>query len=132
MDTFDRTFNITEQFIRENPVYVSWDHENAIAFWGLKRDGGGWELEYFCISEQCLGKVLWKADVESSDGLVQTPEYPGVPFCHQSQAIGFYEKMGAKQDGMWRSSIDGRSIPHFVYNDKQPHPSKNINVENPA
>ena len=35
MGTFDRTFNITEQFIRENPVYVSWDYENAIAFWGL-------------------------------------------------------------------------------------------------
>lgn len=124
MDTFDRTFNITEQFIRENPVYVSWDHENAIAFWGLKRDGGGWELEYFYISEQCLGKGYGKQMWNHLTDWCRRRSIPEFYFVTSPQAIGFYEKMGAKQDGMWRSSIDGRPIPHFIYNDKQPHPSK--------
>ena len=35
------------------------------------------------------------------------------------QAVGFYEKMGALQDGVSRSLIDGRDIPRFIYCIKQ-------------
>lgn len=92
MDTFDHTFNITEQFIRENPVYVSWDHENTIAFWGLKRDGGGWELEYFYISEQCLGKGYGKQMWNHLTDWCRRRSIPEFHFVTSPQAIGFYEK----------------------------------------
>ena len=54
MKTFDKNFNITEQFISDNPVYVSWIDSNPVAFWGIIPCLDGWELEYFYIDVSAL------------------------------------------------------------------------------
>ena len=36
-------------------------------------------------------------------------------FVTSPQAVGFYRKMGAVRDGETRSPVDGRPVPHFVY-----------------
>lgn len=34
---------------------------------------------------------------------------------HTGDTVGFYRNMGAVQDGETRSLVDGRPVPHFVY-----------------
>lgn len=113
MEVFDRTFNITERFILENPVFVSRQGDDPEAFWGLKQDEDGWELEYFYVAEPALGKGLGRRMWDHLTDWCRENRVYEFCFVTSPQAVGFYEKMGAVQDGMVRSAIDGRPIPHF-------------------
>ena len=73
-------------------------------------------MEYFYISEQHLGKGYGKQMWNHLTDWCRRRSIPEFHFVTSPQAIGFYEKMGAKLDGVSWSSIDGRPIPHFIYN----------------
>ena len=115
MDAFDRKFNITEEFILHHPVYVLWNDTAAVAFWGLRRDSDAWELEYFYVTEQDLGKGYGKQMWKHMTDWCKDRNIKSFHFVTSHQAVGFYEKMGAIQDGSSKSMIDGRAIPHFKY-----------------
>lgn len=85
------------------------------AFWGLKPTGGRWELEYFYVAVQALGNGYGKCMWNHMTSWCQNHQTGPIQFVTSPQAAGFYEKMGAVQDGTVPSSIDGRMIPHFVY-----------------
>jgi len=124
MDEFDRSFNITEEFLKNNPVFLMKDPDgDIVAFWGLiflpektTESGKVWaELEYFYVDVTELGyghgRKLWHHMTEwafkhqiSRIHLVTSPE-----------ALGFYDRMGAVQIGEVPSSIDGRMIPELLY-----------------
>lgn len=115
MGTFDRMFNITGPFILEHPVFVFMEQHRILAFWGMIPDRGKGELEFFYIARDCLnkgyGRRMWSHLTEwcREHGIRE------LSFVTSWEAVGFYEKMGAKQDGEARSVIDGRNIPHFTY-----------------
>ena len=115
MRIFDETYNITEDFILNSPVYLRWEEDYIAAFWGMVYEDCGWELEYFYVSETSLmkgyGKTMWNHLVSWS----REQNITEFEFVTSPQAIGFYEKMGAIHDCNVKSSIDGREIPHFRY-----------------
>ena len=111
---FDRTFNITEDFIRANPTYAVWEGENPLAFWAMQQGEGDWELEFFYVSEQAIGTGLGRKMWNHLTNWCRQQGIETFHFVTSPQAVGFYEKMGAVQDRMTVSSIDGRPIPHFV------------------
>ena len=114
MDVFDNKFNITTKFILNNPVYVIWENLIPVAFWGLRRDVEMWELEYFYVSQQNLRKGYGKQMWHHMTNWCKEREITKLHFVTSYQAVGFYEKMGAIQDGTSKSMIDGRTIPHFI------------------
>lgn len=58
-----------------------------------------------------LGKRMWK----HMTGWCAHQGIGRIHFVTSPQAAGFYRKMGAVQDRETRSIVDGRLIPHFVY-----------------
>ena len=54
-------FNITECFIKRNPVYKAVICEETVAFWGMEQKEGSWELEYFYIAMRHMGKGYGKS-----------------------------------------------------------------------
>ena len=56
-----------------------------------------------------------KTDVGAYDRLVRKKGNMPYSFCYQPSGRGFYRKMGAVRDGETRSPVDGRPVPHFVY-----------------
>lgn len=119
MDAFDSKFNITEEFILNHPVYVIRENSIPAAFWGLRRDAEMWELEYFYVSERELGKGYGKQMWAHMTSWCREHNVRKIHFVTSHQAIGFYEKMGATQDGTSQSMIDGRSIPRFIYQEAE-------------
>ena len=115
MDVYDSKFNITEKFILDNPVYVIWKNVIPIAFWGLKYDFGKWELEYFYVAKRYLGKGYGKQMWHHMTNWCKEHKIRKIHFVTSYQAVGFYEKMGAIQEDVSQSMIDGRPIPHFIY-----------------
>ena len=113
MDVFDKIFNITDEFIRNNTVYMRRDHDRIVCFWGAICKGNICELEYFYVSpEQIntgLGKVMWKNFISWA----QLNKIKEISFVTRRESIGFYEKMGAILVGEVLSSIDNRLIPKF-------------------
>lgn len=115
MDVFDSKFNITEKFILNNPVYVIRKNEISIAFWGLRCDFETWELEYFYVPRRYLEKGYGKQMWYHMTNWCKEHKIRAIYFVTGHQVVGFYEKMGAVQDGVSQSMIDGRPIPHFIY-----------------
>lgn len=115
MENFDAGFNVTEDFIRRNPVYAAGDCGCPAAFWGIRQDRDAWELEYFYVAEERLGRGLGKQMWEHMTGWCGKQEICRIHFVTSPQAVGFYRKMGAVRDGETRSPVDGRPVPHFVY-----------------
>ena len=115
MDIFDNKFNITREFVLTNPVYVLLENLIPVAFWGLRYDSEMWELEYFYVSEQDLGKGYGRQMWNHMTNWCKEQKIGKIHFVTGYQAIGFYKKMGAIQDGVSKSTIDERDIPHFIY-----------------
>lgn len=115
MEAFDHSFNITESFILENPVYAAWEQDTPVAFWGLKKNARSWELEYFYVAEQSLNRGCGRQMWAHMAAWCMEQGIKSIHFVTSPQATGFYQKAGAVQDGTVHSVIDGRPIPHFVY-----------------
>ncbi len=115
MEVFDRTFNITEQFILEHPVFTAWEKDQLAGFWGLQMKKEKWELEYFYVSEAVIGHGVGRQMWSHMTDWCREHGICHIHFVTSPQAVGFYERMGAVQAGTVPSSIDGREIPYLVY-----------------
>lgn len=115
MEAFDSEFNITEKFVLNNPVYILLENSIPVAFWGLRCDSEMLELEYFYVLERDLGKGYGKQMWVHMTNWCKEHKIRKIHFVTSHQAVGFYEKMGAVQNGISKSMIDGRAIPHFIY-----------------
>lgn len=115
MDVFEQTFNIKEDFLINNPVYVGIEQGEIVGFWGLHDSGEVCELEYFYIAAESLshgfGKRMWKGLME----WCRENRVYAIEFVTSPQAVGFYQKMGAVMAGETQSVIDGRKIPRLQY-----------------
>lgn len=115
MHIFDCKFNITREFICENPVYILREQGIPVAFYGLKPTDEGWELEYFYVADHALGEGYGRSMWRHMTEWCQAHQVGKIQFVTSPQAAGFYEKMGAVGNGMVSSGIDGRPIPSFTY-----------------
>lgn len=115
MRIFDEKFNVSDHFLLKYPVFIGEVGECILCFWGAVPGEDGCELEYFYVSAEKIGdgwgKVMWNHfKVWCLEQGIKN-----VSFVTSPQAVGFYEKMGAVLDGVRPSLIDGRPIPHFIY-----------------
>lgn len=115
MKKFNQDFNVTSHFIRQNPVYIAVVDEKIAAFFGLKQNADDWELEYFYIAADYMRKGYGKRMWSYLTAWCRSHDITSFHFVTSPQATGFYEKMGAVQDRVAVSVIDGRPIPHFIY-----------------
>ena len=113
MDTFDRKFNITQEFIEGHPVFVFQKDGEPAAFWGVIPEGDRCVLEYFYIAAAYLGKGYGRRMWEHLTFWCRNHGIRRIHFVTSWEAAGFYEKMGAQRDGEAVSVIDGRKIPCF-------------------
>lgn len=113
MDTFDRKFNITQEFIEGHPVFVFQKDGEPAAFWGVIPEGDRCVLEYFYIAEAYLDKGYGRRMWEHLTFWCRNHGICRIHFVTSWEAAGFYEKMGAQRDGEAVSVIDGRKIPCF-------------------
>ena len=117
LDEFDRSFNITEDLLRNNPVFTMKDPDgDIVAFWGMIPSANGLaELEYFYVEVNELGcghgRTLWYHMTKWA----LNHQISRIHFVTSPEAVGFYERMGAVQIGEVPSTIDGRMIPELLY-----------------
>lgn len=116
MERFRFFYNITEEFIRNNPVFIFEEDRCPVGFWGLAKPEDDWELEFFYIAEPYIGKgygrLLWYSLIEEC----RKREIDHIEFTTSPEARLFYEKMGAKTVCDVESLLKkGRMIPKLKY-----------------
>lgn len=116
MNQFRQFYNVNEAFIKTNPVFVLETDGHTVGFFGLRQNGNEWELEFFYIAVQFIGRgsgrLLWNALLQKCREL----HIDRFGFVTSPQAAGFYEKMGAKVIGKTESLLKhGRMIPKLEY-----------------
>ncbi len=115
MEKFDRVFNITPEFLVDNPVRAARDGGKIMAFWGIKMHGPEAELEYLYVSPKHLGQGIGRYMWRDLTVWCREQQVENLTFVTSHQAVPFYEKMGARRCGEMVSEIDGRMIPRFKY-----------------
>lgn len=113
--TFNEKYNLTVEFMKSNPVFIMNLEDEILGFWGIFQSNECAELEFFYIDvkhlKEGLGKHMWVHMISwcENQGIKK------IEFVTSQQAVGFYEKCGAVQDGKSISTIDGREIPHLSF-----------------
>ena len=92
MEQFDRAFNITEAFIRENPVYAAWDGARPMGFGGVKGRRGRMGIGIFLYRKTASQPWIWGADVGNMAAWCKTHGIADIHFVTSPQAVGFMKK----------------------------------------
>lgn len=121
MQKFRSEYQVTEEFIRNNPTFVIEENKCILGFYGLLLNHDERELEYFFIEPvnigKGLGKKLWDHVVHTCRHL-QIPQFTMVT---SPQASSFYIKQGAVLIGEVESLLKkGRMIPRLSFK-VEPH-----------
>lgn len=116
MDKFKSIYNVSEEFIKNNPTVLIEEDNSIIGFYGLICKDNGTSLEYFFIEPKCIGKgygkLLWNYLVSHCKNL----SIKDFDIVTSPQAKEFYVKMGAIQCGEVESLLKkGRIIPQLIY-----------------
>ncbi|WP_283591232.1 GNAT family N-acetyltransferase [Clostridium butanoliproducens] len=116
MDKFKSIYNVSEEFIKNNPTVLIEEDNSVIGFYGLICKDNETSLEYFFIEPKYIGKgygkLLWNYLVNHCKNLgIEAFEIVTSP-----QAKEFYVKMGAIPCGEVESLLKkGRIIPQLIY-----------------
>ncbi|MBS5822728.1 MAG: GNAT family N-acetyltransferase [Clostridium argentinense] len=116
MDKFKSIYNVSEEFIKNNPTVLIEEDNSVIGFYGLICKDNGTSLEYFFIEPKYIGKgygkLLWNYLVNHCKNL----GIEAFEIVTSLQAKEFYVKMGAIPCGEVESLLKkGRIIPQLIY-----------------
>lgn len=116
MNNFRSIYNVSKEFINNNPTVVIEDNSNIVGFYGIINRENEASLEYFFIEPKYIGKgygkLLWNY-------LIRDWENLGIKMFSivtSPQAKEFYVKVGAIPCGEIESLLKkGRIIPQLIY-----------------
>lgn len=116
MDKFKSIYNVSEEFIKNNPTVLIEEDNSIIGFYGLICKDNETSLECFFIEPKHIGKgygkLLWSYLVSYCKNLA----IKDFDIVTSPQAKEFYVKMGAIPCGEVESLLKkGRIIPQLIY-----------------
>lgn len=120
MDKFKNIYNVSKEFIINNPTVIIEENKNIIGFYGIINKSSEVSLEYFFIEPKYIGKgygkLLWNFLIKNCKNL-GIREFSIVT---SPQAKEFYVKMGATPCGKVESLLSkGRMIPKLIYSGEE-------------
>jgi GNAT superfamily N-acetyltransferase len=116
MEQFSLFYNVSAEFIKKNPVYILEEDHCPVGFCGLLQTEKGWELEFFYIGVQFIGKGYGRKLWESLLGECAKLGVKSFELVTSPEAEPFYEKMGAETICHVESLINkDRIIPRLKY-----------------
>ena len=112
---WEADLTITEEFIRDNHVYVVESDGAVRGFYALIVLGEQAELDHLWVTPDSIGMGIGKELFLDAMERAAALEVRGVEISADPNAAGFYERMGAKQIGEIDASMDGqpRKLPRL-------------------
>lgn len=117
IEKFAELYNVSEEYIASNPVYILYNENDMIGFYGMLLSEEETALEYLYVAPEFIGngygKILW-------NHMINICLEKGIKEFHlvtSPQAKDFYIKLGARYIGEVESLvIKNRMIPKLQYN----------------
>ena len=112
MNEFKVMYQITEEFIRKNPIFILCENDRIIGFYSLSIKEEENTIEYFYIEPQSIGNGYGKKMWNHLANYCKENNIKEFSLVTSPQAKAFYEKMGAVQIDEVESILKkGRKIP---------------------
>ena len=116
MNVFADLYNVTAEYISRNPVDVMEYEGKTIGFWGLREENRKWELDFFYITPEYIGKGYGRHLWNHLTDECKKRSIHEFQLVTSPQSVLFYQKMGAVVVGQVESMITpGRMIPKLYY-----------------
>jgi len=115
LERWKTELTITEDFIRQNAVYVAEMDGIIVGFYALVRRGETAELDHMWVAPSQIGGGIGKALFLHAMDLAAAQRLSQVDIFSDPHAEGFYQKMGASRVGESVSELEGqpRVLPHL-------------------
>ena len=112
---WESDLTVTDDFIRDNHVYVAEAEGEIRGFYALCVSGDKAELEHMWVTPAFIGTGVGKELFLDAMERAAALEVRDVEISADPNAAGFYERMGATQIGEVDSPIDGqaRKLPRL-------------------
>lgn len=111
---FAEKYGVTQGFLESHPAFLLERDGEVLGFYALAPQGTEAELEFFYISPRAMGQGAGRELFAHCAALCRSQGIGRLTLVTSPQAVGFYEKMGARAAGEVPSAIDGRQIPRLV------------------
>jgi GNAT superfamily N-acetyltransferase len=102
---------VTAELVRDHAVYVAEDADGIAGFYALTAMPPTLDLEHFWVRpgrmRQRVGTTLFAHALQTARALGAT----AITIASDPNAVGFYEKMGARRIGDVPSAPEGRTLP---------------------
>jgi GNAT superfamily N-acetyltransferase len=110
---WEQDLTISEDFIRNNQVYVAEDNGEICGFYALSVDGSKAELEHMWVAPAYIGTGVGKELFLDAMNRSTALNVKQISITSDPNAVGFYARMGATQVGELDSEVDGipRKLP---------------------
>ncbi len=116
MSIFKDNYNINKEFVKNNPSYCMIKDDEVIGFFGLQKNESTYELEYFYIDSNYIGKGYGKVMFDLLLQQCKALNIKEFNLVTSPESLDFYTKLGAVKIGETRSIIDSnRIIPKLNY-----------------
>ena len=112
---WEADLTISEEFIRQNHVYVAEEGGSAIGFYALCVNGPKAELEHMWVAPAHIGTGVGKELFLDAMNRATALNVRQIGITADPNAAGFYERMGATRIGEVVSEIDDqkRELPRL-------------------
>jgi GNAT superfamily N-acetyltransferase len=116
IEKFKSIYNVSEDFISNNPTFVIEKYDNIVGFYSILVEKDKTSLEHLFIEPKHIGKgygkLLWNHIIEKC----KTTAIKEFEIVTSPEAKEFYTKMGAIQIGEVESLVKkNRKIPKLIY-----------------
>jgi N-acetylglutamate synthase-like GNAT family acetyltransferase len=115
LERWQKELTITEDFIRQNAVYVAEKEGTIVGFYALIARGETADLDHMWVKPSEIGSGIGKTLFLHAMELAAAQRLSQVDILSDPNAEGFYRKMGASRVGESVADLDGqpRIVPHL-------------------
>ena len=113
---WENDLTVSEDFVRNNHVYVAERDQQICGFYALSINGSQAELEHMWVAPAYIGSGVGKELFLDAMDRSTTMKVNRIDITADPNAAGFYERMGATRTGDVVSEMDGepRILPRMT------------------
>ncbi|RJP51806.1 MAG: GNAT family N-acetyltransferase [Anaerolineaceae bacterium] len=99
---------ISPAYIAQNETWLAVVNDEPVAFYSLKQDGDAWWLDHLWVTPEAMGQHLGAFLFRHALSRCRRMDASILMIESDPNAVGFYEKMGARKVDERRGQVDGQ------------------------
>lgn len=108
MEIWTPQLTVSPEYITQNETWLAAINEEPVAFYALKQVDDAWWLDHLWVTPEAMGQRLGAFLFRHALSRCRRMNVSALKIESDPNAVGFYEKMGARKVDEHRGEVDGQ------------------------